>query len=326
MLRSMKRKENGGSVLLLDRVLAEPCEPGFPDAEIITSSDSWAQYLHDDFRRLAFTEAVPFEVTNVADYLRQSIPLDHYWTLADFPGFIPPFRSTWFEFKYQGSDCFRTGVHVLTETNEDDTLTLFFFVYAEVIAGAPVQAGVTVILHATKEGLAFGEGEDKSDVLFRVPGELVGHGEIADSEKFATFSRACYFDCFPVMLAISLLNCRNVAQRELKNSRQVVRYAERHNIPVAKTYRVIEIQPFIQEVAAASPGHGPHYSREAAKIIRGHFKDYSEHGLFGKLKGRFWWHQRIQGPVARDFHYEMAHKGAALSANWKPSEDSKFTP
>ena len=32
-------------------------------------------------------------------------------------------------------------------------------------------------------------------------------------------------------------------------------------------------------------------------ICRGHFKDYRESGLFGKVKGIFWWDQYVRGDL-----------------------------
>jgi hypothetical protein len=34
---------------------------------------------------------------------------------------------------------------------------------------------------------------------------------------------------------------------------------------------------------------------QALHICRGHFKDYRQHGLFGKLKAIFWWDQALRG-------------------------------
>ena len=57
------------------------------------------------------------------------------------------------------------------------------------------------------------------------------------------------------------------------------------------------------------------YSRAAAAIVRGHFKDYSHgKGLFGKFKGQFWWSQRLT--VGETPEYRLARADGGLDERW----------
>jgi hypothetical protein len=39
--------------------------------------------------------------------------------------------------------------------------------------------------------------------------------------------------------------------------------------------------------------------KRALHICRGHFKDYTKRGLFGKIHGVFWWSEHLAGALQR---------------------------
>jgi hypothetical protein len=97
----------------------------------------------------------------------------------------------------------------------------------------------------------------------------------------------------PVWFALSLMHCRNVTVREPVLFRQQRRQAEREG---GVRFKVLSIAPALnvlrEEGQVETVG-----LKQALHICRGHFKDYTEKGLFGKNKGIFWWNHHSRGDM-----------------------------
>jgi hypothetical protein len=77
---------------------------------------------------------------------------------------------------------------------------------------------------------------------------------------------------------------------------------------------IIEIRPITERIAQMSGSSG--YSKAAASIVRGHFKDYSNGaGLFGRYKGMFWWDQRV-AVAPESVEYRFKNAVGALDKDW----------
>ena len=125
--------------------------------------------------------------------------------------------------------------------------------------------------------------------------------------------QSCSF-LYVVMLAMSLINCRNVSTRTVKAEPKLLAKHARNGVAATAEHHVIEIQPMIRSVKTVTSESG--YSRRAAAVVRGHFKDYSEgKGLFGQHKGMFWWHQR-SGGLAADVEYRLKNAVGGLDSKW----------
>lgn len=97
----------------------------------------------------------------------------------------------------------------------------------------------------------------------------------------------------PVMLAISFLHCRNVTMQSVTPPPKLFKRAiERSGVPM-NVYKVLEICQ-VAKVLEASADRGTSLVKRL-HICRGHFKDYTEHGLFGRERGLFWWGQHVRG-------------------------------
>lgn len=107
-------------------------------------------------------------------------------------------------------------------------------------------------------------------------------------------SAICY-DC--LLLAMSLMHCRNVRLQEHAPAPKVAKKAaQRHGRPPV-TYSTIVVDPMLQ-VLRGEGGMGQHGLARALHICRGHFRTYSEdRPLFGVpgRHGTFWTPQHVRG-------------------------------
>jgi hypothetical protein len=99
---------------------------------------------------------------------------------------------------------------------------------------------------------------------------------------------------FPAMLALSFMNCKNVALREHEPPPLTRKQARgRGGVPFVRHY-TLDIAP-MREVLRREGGAEQTGIRRALHICRGHFANYSEKGLFGKHFGRFWVPAHVRG-------------------------------
>lgn len=109
----------------------------------------------------------------------------------------------------------------------------------------------------------------------------------------------------PMWLAISFMHCKNVALREERAPEKLRKANAKRGRQSMVKWNVLEIEPMKQVLR----GEGKSESvglRQALHICRGHFKDYRQSGLFGKVKGIFWWDSTVrgsskQGVVVKDY-------------------------
>lgn len=102
------------------------------------------------------------------------------------------------------------------------------------------------------------------------------------------------------LLTLSFMHCKNVAlETVVPDAKLAKRTMERSGIPLHR-YQILNIDPMkavLQSSASAANGLVQH--GKAVHICRGHFKDYREHGLFGKNKNIYWWGQQARGSADR---------------------------
>lgn len=100
---------------------------------------------------------------------------------------------------------------------------------------------------------------------------------------------------YPLMFALSLVNCKNVKVVDIPASRQQRRMAERKGQPVI-TYKELIIDAFRNQVRQEAQGAGGNEIKRALHICRGHFATYGDDNpLFGKHTGMFWRPMHMRG-------------------------------
>jgi len=97
------------------------------------------------------------------------------------------------------------------------------------------------------------------------------------------------------LLAISFLHCKNVAVSDVVPPPKLARAQEKkYGVPKV-TYKVLDIKPMrrvLDDEGGMARGRS---TQQALHIVRGHFKTFDEHPLFGKHRGMFWWPMTARG-------------------------------
>lgn len=133
-----------------------------------------------------------------------------------------------------------------------------------------------------ENGNAYGFVTDKKLVEY-----LAGHGLVENpSDVFVMHLHVA-------LLAISFMHCKNVT---LVSNIPHKSPSGRNKHKPKITYKTLEIEPM--KKVLRSEGDSDHVGiKKALHICRGHFKDYREHGLFGRNKDIYWWDGHVRGSV-----------------------------
>ena len=138
------------------------------------------------------------------------------------------------------------------------------------------------------------------------PIHAFGVGRPVDKEAFRDIAGLCVP---PVLMTMGLLACKNVRAIEQPCSPKLAkRYLERHghNRP---RYYVLDIEPMKQIIRKESSGETVTLAK-ALHICRGHFKNFDDKPLFGRLKGTYWWQPHVRGTaeagvVEKDYRIKL---------------------
>jgi hypothetical protein len=111
------------------------------------------------------------------------------------------------------------------------------------------------------------------------------------------------------LMTLALLNCKNVHTVEKPCSPKLAkRYLERrgHKRP---RYYVLDIEPMKQIIRKESGGESVTLAK-VLHICRGHFKNFDDKPLFGRLKGTYWWQPHVRGTaeagvVEKDYRIKL---------------------
>lgn len=102
---------------------------------------------------------------------------------------------------------------------------------------------------------------------------------------------------FPMLLALSFLNCKNVAVIDHEPRALTPREQRAGQRPWVR-FKTLDIGP-MRQVLRTEGGSDSHGLQRALHICRGHFATYSEERpLFGKYAGRFWIPNHIRGSAS----------------------------
>lgn len=112
------------------------------------------------------------------------------------------------------------------------------------------------------------------------------------------------------LLALSFMNCKNVAQVDATDTHGPSdKWLRRQRQPRIE-YRVLDINP-MKQVLRTEGGSDTNGLKKALHICRGHFAHYSEdRPLFGKFTGQFWKPAHVrgnidQGAVVKDYRVKV---------------------
>ena len=260
-----------------------------------------------------------FDIQNVADYIFQTDPKESWNSVGDnFPNLAPPFENMFFEYDVSTTMMFeagiidvdnggvkRVGIHVLSTDNNkgknpgDQRWIQWYFAYALKEDGQVWPFGQSLTIDVDNIGRPMGN----SGVFGKRA--CIGAGQdyvisTADENGYLAIlpSSGIPFVFVPVLFAISLMHCKNVVARDQIDINQH-RGGRRNRHAPKYYYKVLNINP-IKMLLQTKGKIDSNGLQRALHICRGHFKDYSENGLFGRFKNIFWWESQAPEDDPKD--------------------------
>lgn len=238
------------------------------------------QELNELVKRDRLRSTTIFDVQNVESYVA-SLPTWH----PDLPPCLrPPFQQMWMEYELNS---YRIGIFICSSNSH--------CIGRQWVTGP----GMNGRIEAVPTGFVAKFDDDGSvtedNFMMRCSTDKPRHGEIT------------YRLLAPFLLAIGFMHCKNVTVRSERKPDRLIKAINkrRGGSPGLVKWNVLEIEPMKKimttEGLVESTG-----IKNALHICRGHFKDYRQSGLFGKVKGIFWWDANArgssqQGVVVKDY-------------------------
>lgn len=246
-----------------------------------------------------FTEcvkrSVKVNIQNVADYFYG--PLDQDFSEKTTPNIMPPWDYFWMEYNLPTSILNKGycghygGLH--SKSMEADGIflnslhSLFNSDFSNVLVG---QSSFKIGRDGSMLDMYGNESEKRYNLAVV---SLDKNNLVSDDIRKA---QSEYLDNVlrPVLLAICFCHCKNVEvvknpiEPELRKA-----WAKKGRFPVDKFY-TLSISP-IKRILSEAMKSNQCGGAKALHICRGHFKDFRNHGLFGKHKGMFWWDMNLRG-------------------------------
>ena len=299
---------------------------------------AWRETNEEAVRRIlsqCLPVATVIAIDNVARYYFDDLQgrHQHGWYISDFPNLAPPFRVYFMEFRFPEQLAFPNltayGAGVLFVAHEIEPgarLEIPRGIVESQVSKLPrlreeswedsIRVGRDEGLRWEVEAFLFTE-PTKGEVI----GPCLGQAWLIDEtgRNFLPGNRSvgCLFAkaileagpdewyflqtiaLYPCLLATSLLHCKNVVIRDEKAPRSERRRAEREGGSAPVRFKTLNIRP-MQEILRREGKSETAGLKQALHICRGHFKDYREHGLFGKEshKAIYWWDQQVRGSAA----------------------------
>ena len=281
---------------LIDRLLSGARLP----ADVRPETDLMCRVALENLRDVPIIVA-----DNVADYLYAGTDQE-YWDVArDFPGLVPPFDRFYIEYRRPAT--VRSCDYGVVDARQAEWNALGAFVQGEQVLGdwalrftffvglsdssQPVWNPVFYTLRTDPEGnVVIGS---KGDWMHVRSYYLYQHDLDGAIDMFNRL--------YPCLLAISFMNCRNVERLPSPPVPDKLRKANLRRNPDYRDpirYTTLHIKP-IQTILETEGQAAKHGLKQALHICRGHFKDYTEHGLFGSdhQRGRYWWSAHVRGQL-----------------------------
>lgn len=265
------------------------------------------KFDHERFFEL-LGRAHVLEITNIAEHLWKD---EKRWKSQEFPNTAPPFDLSWMEFT-----CPQTGRRygVLTyasRLNEETAQTL------------PPQSKKLVgkLEHLPKwivSATLVAVGDTCPVVAMCVEYCVGASGKVLATEKGGisviftaneirkVIKAFIYAYIYPTLYATSVIHCHNTKIVENKPDPKASRRIYMLTGKPATTYKTVTLEPNKTYIPIAGSDESGISKRKAFHHVRGHFADYREKGLFGRVKGVFWMppHHRGSpqvGIVAKDY-------------------------
>jgi hypothetical protein len=260
-----------------------------------------------------------FFIENVAEYARMKGNEDGGGVYPfRLPNLRPQFPTMWFEFSAkhimldpQSSNGSKVGIMVISDEDEDKkTVKISCCHYSK-------HQGI-IIWHPAVPVFTVGfDGKFVKDESGKESIEVLHYLDTNSEAILDYIEGSAVTSSYPALLAISLMNCKNVKRDRVDAPPKLQRSRVKSGKLPLMSYHVLNIDPMKEVLDAARREAGPGTSiAKALHICRGHFKDFTEKGVFGKHKGWYWWHPHIRGTAHR-----IIIKDYEVSGPTKPSKE-----
>lgn len=288
-----------GTTVLVNEAGAVQCFLRTATSRPTLTAKELVRRARDLKERTKVQRVVPVNVTNVQDYLTERFGIGADLNVL-FEEQMPGARSPWDVGMLSVGPQGKLG-HIVIVTQEVPVDVDRCRLFDSVMGGGLFRSARLPRLAAGANSLLLGavyHHLDSSKPLYRFAGHFVypidARGDKA-GEVGSYFACSCS-DCKTEVIeatavtamAFSLANCRNVKlgppqQSSRAQWKQVpgLRFSE----IIVHSVRTFSGGPSKTDAEPVMPTH----------IIRGHFKDYRQSGLFGQHHGVYWWDQAVRG-------------------------------
>jgi len=283
----------------------------------------------------SFDDPVVILANNVSEYYFMGNPQE-VWTHDDFPNIAPPFEHMWFEWDVRGlsnsegkiirmGDGYRCGMMVgaisregLMEQTLEAAAKRGFIPETKPKWVCFGEGFVRIECKAVKVcNLIWCVGEDGGFIGFGDKGQFIvspAREEVMTApDRDMLIARMVMMTHIP-FLAMSFMHCKNV---ELEKGPAIPVALQKARAKKGKhqlfRYKTLIVEP-IRKMVEEHVGGDISMTRKALHICRGHFKDYRQRGLFGKVRGTFWWGMQTRGAISDGDRWMLGRAGWDMPA------------
>lgn len=264
--------------------------------------------------------ATVVNVDNIAEYFFTGTPQEQWDIYRDFPSVAPPWEDAFLEYRMPDKVVseetgvtkveFRYSVGIrLVSRKVTDIIEEHQFGEAKELAfwrsikarGVRWTTAALLMLEQAKGKIYGGSGAVWGVMEDGRPVGLLGEDRaqlIAPTElkRSAVESNGFPPSLYVAALAYCFCNCsKTIVIPHTPDERLLRAYRKRtgHDLVRYNTVQIEAVNKVLKSAATTAGGD----LKQALHICRGHFKDYRERGLFGKIKGVFWWDMAVRGSV-----------------------------
>ena len=265
--------------MFIDRVLAYQDEFKLQYYKTETLNKLFGANIEWDSLINAIQYAQVFEVSNVSNYIVSHKP---NWD-AIAVNVRPSYNRMWFEY----------NLHCLVKSmpSKEEIKIGKVGLYLEVYESTKEAILFTLLLF----------GQDVHKTIHILPPVLRASCD-TKGNLFPEYERMSNFGnntalIAPAFMGLSLLHCKNVGLETINPSAPLQKARQKKGkLPLIK-YHILFIHPMKERLKYLARDKQTDI-RRAMHMVRGHFKDYTENALFGKVHGLYWWDAQVRGDLS----------------------------
>jgi hypothetical protein len=286
------------------------------DTMLSMSRDRRSKPTQEEQKQIEILErAEVILANNVAHFFYVDSPKDEWDTRKDFPNIAPPFGEFFIE--WESPSKFNSGGKII-ESKEVGGMKvgMLFSTYdpsaTKTFSNTGVKWVMQALLYLYQRGSVTLVGGKQLAIMSDGSVWNDKHGDLLFWDKesnvpSSVIDHTVTGQLHVALLALSLMHCKNVELKTVIPPAPLSKkYQKKTGRPLVR-YKILEIEP-MKKVLRTEGQSDTMGLKHALHICRGHFKDYSKGGgLFGKLKGLYWWDSHVrgdpaQGAVVKDYN------------------------